>query len=174
MPDPRLANLPALRKLAEEEARVRQDALADAWPSMDPCPPPTWASMSPAEREYLIAVELSLLSDLTRWQSQRAMEWLMAAKLRPSEPPVTTAPCLYWTAEVRDSTDSDGAPNGDGWPEGWWLDCGNGNMHFFSWEDWCPDPGAHTMIAGLKGVTDPAEALTLIALHVLGSPDAHR
>lgn len=142
--DPRLANIPALRTLAEEEARVRQDALADAWPSIDPCPPPTWASMSSAEREYLIAVELSLLSDLTRWQSRRAMERLVAEAVG-----LDVAGGVVFTRQARA-----GRKKGD------WL--------MLDWN------GDEVVVLRDTTVTDPAEALALVALHVLGSPDAHR
>ena len=175
--DPRLANLPALLKLAEEEARAHHAAWEDAVRLAGGTRfliEETIATRAMLGDEEETAAHLALLADLTRPASRDAVARLVAAKWWPNAPPPTTAPHLYWTSEAHDSTDYDGAPNGDGWPEGWWLDSGDGNLHFFSWEDWCPDPDAHTMIVGLKGVTDPAEALTLIALHVLGSPDAHR
>ena len=76
-----LRNIPAIRKAAEVEARVRQDALADRWPSMDNCPPPTWASMGRDEQEFLIDVEADLLADLTRPPSRDAVARLVAERV---------------------------------------------------------------------------------------------
>ncbi len=153
--DPRLMALPALRALAEREA----DAFHAAYDDPDWSDARTW--------RLTVDAHLTLLADLTRPASRDAVCRLVAAELWPSAEPLATAPRLYWTPEAHDTTDYDGAPNGDGWPAGWWLDRGDGHMQFFSADDWSPDPDGHTHIPGLPDGSDPTTALLTIALHVL-------
>lgn len=115
MSDPRLATLPALRKLAEEEARERMELFHRQNPPPNPgAQLPVWADLSRSYREELAAVELALLSDLTRPASRDALVRIID---------------LHGDANDRDLA---------------------------------------------RHARDDEAALTILALHVLGSPDADR
>lgn len=133
--DPRLANLPALRKLAEEEARARMELFHRQNPPPNPgARLPVWADFSRSYREELTAVEIEILSDLTRPASRDAVCRLVAerAKIR------------LWAVHLL-------LLGGTEYPP-----------------EWPP-----SLTDALASATD-TEALTLIALHVLGRSDADR
>ena len=157
-----LRTLPTIIAHAEAEARVRQDGLANRWPSIEDCPPPTWASMAPAERQFLIDVELDLACDISRPASMDAVARLVAERI--GFVCGTTAPEFKRTV------------GGDGWlfRAGW----GAPEVEFVEgvrkWTTFNPiRPTDFFLAASLDGIgtiTDPAEALRLIALYVLREP----
>lgn len=154
--DPRLAALPAIRKLAEEEARdiwTRHVRLfREHLPLMEVVADPHDASDGFA---VTVAAQAERLSDLSRPASRDAVARLVAEAVGLTcgatapvltrigsqwvltayyvEGPVESRFCYFWE------------PNGLG------VSCG---------------------VPGISAVTDPAEALALIALHVLGAPNA--
>lgn len=166
MSDPRLANLPALRKLAEEEARIRYETSIRLNDPSGMHDTDSWDAMAadgdePEDhvRTLCIDTEIALLCDLTRWQSQRAMERLVADALGLDIGP--TAPSFYSSTSRR----SDGLRFWCLGEDVYWT-----STHWSDLEcvyDDSPTPG-------ISDVTDPAEALTMVALHVLGSPNADR
>lgn len=83
-----------------------------------------------------------------------------------------TTPNWYWTDRRSDSTDRDGAPNGDGWPSGWWLMNNIGEACFFSGEpaeEWDPEMGHIVWIPGLPSRDESAApALALALASVMG------
>ena len=158
-----LRNIPAIRKLAEEQAR-EQLAAERAFVARET----SYAYVVSKEDEWVrVEARLDLLCDLTRPASRDAVARLVGNNL--GWPVSVTAPSFYWTPAERGSCDADGAPIGDDWPAGWWLHDADGNIRFFTDADWCP--GDFTMIAGIPhGSEHDAEALTLIATHVLTEP----
>lgn len=119
----------------------------------------------PAEWEGYIEDIGRLLRDLSRRESR---DWAACALAGLVGVTVgATTPNWYWTDRRSDSTDQDGAPNGDGWPSGWWLMNNIGEACFFSGEpaeEWDPEMGHIVWIQGLPGRdenTAPALAQTL-------------
>lgn len=155
---PTLRDIPAVRAEAERRARVRRDALAGRWPSMEECPPPTWAVMAPAEREYLIDVELDLLADLTRPASRDAVARLVAERLGIRCD--STAPTFK--RSDRAGMTSNDPTVGAFWVM--WSDYSEAQWHDF--DDW-PPGRRRFRLAKIGTITDPATALTLIAIAVL-------
>ena len=158
--NPELAAVPAVRKLAEEQARdlyAAAGGLALDWDYY----------IDPQGRGEYTRATTALLSDLSRPASRDALARLVAEALGMECN--ATAPSFYWSALAHDSTDCDGAPNGDGWPSGWWLANDAGDLRFFTAEDWSPDKDATTTVLGLPdGEENATSALSLVALHALG------
>jgi hypothetical protein len=165
--DPRLRDLPALRKRAEELAREARDAHVSAiWSALYDsygqalvdALPPMWAYEE---------AHLSLLSDLSRPASRDAVARLVAEALGME--------CGATAPEIRLlQFYSDGEPN-----HSWLLvvtaQPARSGYRWWSFHSEGEDPdGAEgwTLVPGISAVTDPTEAITLIALKVLGGPDA--
>jgi hypothetical protein len=145
--------LPALRKRAEEEARETRAVLVDLADRYDPVP---WEGT-------LARAHLSLLSDLTRPASRDAVVRLVAEALGMECG--ATAPELRLLQFY-----SDGEPN-----HSWLLVVTarptRPGYRWWSFHSEGEDPdGADgwTLVPGVSAVTDPTEALTLIAVSVLG------
>lgn len=99
----------------------------------------------------------SLLRDLRRpasrdWAS-RALAGVVGMECG------ATAPEWYWVPADPGNHDA------DGWPAGWWLSNGLGDMRFFSADDWCPDD--HTHVPDIpRGTENAAAALVAVLVHV--------
>lgn len=158
--DPRLMALPALRKRAEEQAKALSEVCADTFALHMGADMPAmyergWDGMHEDERDALTAAHLSLLSDLTRPESRDAVARLVAeALLVPVE---FSAPSLWRMAHTV-------------WAFAAMSDCSEAVKNDGVW--FIPTPGSTAdrirSVPALAGVTDPAEALTLIALAVFG------
>ena len=132
--DPRLANLPALRGLAEEEARAHYEAYGLAYSAIYPAQTlRPWGAYH-GDRDAEIAAHLALLCDLDLPASRDAVARLVAerAKIR------------LWAVHLLLLGGTEYPPE---WP-----------------------PSLTDALASATGT----EALTLIALHVLGRSDADR
>ena len=162
-----LRTLPAIRAEAERLACEVYEAQSKTLYAHGMGPSLLWELLPEQMRVAYVGAHLDLLCDLSRPASRDVVARLVAAKL--GWPVGDTAPMLYWTPRHRGPCDHDGAPEGDDWPEGWWLQGTDGHLHFFTGADWCPDD--FTMIVDLpNGREHAAEALRLIALHVLREP----
>ena len=135
-----LRNIPAIRKLAEEQAREHHEALSAEINHRDLATQaptlPEWGIMSPSWREYRINAAVALLCDLTRPASRDAVARLVAERV----------------------------PGLQAWEVVAGCECGGGRLQMVlrccnmpMLDRWEPDPA-------------PVEALTLIALHVLTEP----
>lgn len=139
--DPRIAALPAVVTLATNEARAEYEAYAHAYHARYPNETlRPWGSHD-GDHGCFIAAQLALLSDLSRPASFAAMVRLVAARTYAKR-------------------------GGDGGyifgfgPNGW-------GILYDKEGHWCvfdEIPGLH----GVDGPTDDVDALTVVALHVLG------
>lgn len=154
-----LRNIPAIRAEAEHQAEERQDALARR---SYLC---AWRDMPRSSRDIRIAAHLDLLCDLTRPASRDAVARLVAAKLGiecGATAPILLRikgvdPSTIWSLSVRSDIDMDRIPSV------------TVDQRGFVEPGAFPDSPIATVVPGISVVTDPAEALRLIALHVLGA-----
>ena len=152
--DPRLSALPALRKRAEEEARELQGGCRYPFCVGDP---------TAEEWDEYVSAHLTLLSDLTRPASRDAVARLVAEAVGLECG--ATAPDLILAPSFCDGERTHSwllvVPAGPaGFGRRWWS---------FHSEGEDPD-GAEgwTLVPGVSAVTDPVEALAMIAVSVLG------
>ncbi len=149
-PDPRLASLPALRALAEQEARDAYSSMRDVgimYPydehGRKRSEPDPWAQLPSGTRDWWVAARLTLLADLSRPESRDAVARLVAEQLGLECGP--TAPTL---SVLRRG----GRPT-------WRLTqtASGGWHHWFS----------ELSFSECSPLLDPPAALLTIALHVL-------
>lgn len=113
------------------------------------------------------AAHLDLLCDLTRPASRDAVARLVAEKVglvRGATAPILLRikgmdPSTIWSLSVRSDIDMDKSPSV------------TVDQRGFVEPGAFPDSPIATVVPGISAITDPAEALRLIALHVLRSPD---
>lgn len=157
--DPRIAALPAVAALATNEARAEYEAYAHAYHARYPNETlRPWGSHD-GDHGCFIAAQLALLSDLSRPASRDAVARLVAEAVGLECG--ATAPGLFLLTD----------------PEPvWWLDCITGDDEKdadarCAFHD-SPRVAMQTFltqrVAGISAVTDPADALALIAIHILG------
>ena len=154
-----LRDLPAIRAEAEHQAEERQDALARR---SYLC---AWRDMPRSSRDIRIAAHLDLLCDLTHPASRDAVARLVAARV--GLVCGATAPTLLrikgvgsgtiWSLSVRSDTDMSKSPSVT-------ID-----QRVFVEPNVFPDSPLSTVVPRISVITDPTEALRLIALHVLGA-----
>jgi hypothetical protein len=163
--DPRLAALPALRKRAEEEARERFEAVRASIRANNAVAAMglEWENAAGFVRDAWTEAHLSLLSDLTRPASRRELTAMVAEAMGlecgATAPDLILAPS-FCDGERTHSWLLVGPAGPAGFGRRWWS---------FHSEGEDPD-GADgwTLVPGVSAVTDPTEALTLIAVSVLG------
>ena len=157
--DPRLMALPALRKRAEEEARERVVTFARL-EGADCAPDGDVATVA--------AVELTLLSDLTRPASRRGLMDAVATARDVDGTHGLTLGCFTCGEHCCDGDTGEMQPC----ERRLWSLMGLHPEAMVQFAD-CPNPGHRSgeeriHVPGISSVPDPVEALTLIALAVLG------
>ena len=156
--DPRLVALPALRRVAEEEARTRLETAFRVAKRFD------------ISGQDAVAVELALLSDLSRPASRDAVARLVAEAVGLECG--ATAPDIGRFVCGEHCCDGDlGRMVPCARPI--WSMMGADETQMVVFAD-CPDPDAwdgdeRRHVPGISAVTDSAGALALIALTVLGT-----
>lgn len=88
-----LRDIPAIRALAEREAREHFDAVASALASASSLKTVRWDGLTEHEREVYVEGQIGLLADLTRHQSAASVAGIIADRAASDgREPVSTAP----------------------------------------------------------------------------------